>query len=191
MNRPPGHIAKKTRFVYFWLWLEAARENFWGRHTLCRIFRPIDWYHSLVPKSFFSGVIQDLGPFLESSFWPITRKRLFFLYTFDFEVPLFFNFLSDGLFTFLGGWPFLKTFPIIGIHSPRSPLSLTRSEEIYLFWKTVKCHDNAFIWRSPNFRPKMADAGWMEEEDDMAEKCWVPCKSNYINIPQSNFTRWR
>ena len=35
---------------------------------LCRIFRPyvvifrpIDWYHSLVPKIFFSGVIQDSG----------------------------------------------------------------------------------------------------------------------------------
>ena len=27
---------------------------------------------------FFSGVIQDLGPFLESPFWPITRKRLIF-----------------------------------------------------------------------------------------------------------------
>ena len=45
---------------------------------LCIIFRPIDWNHSLVPKKIFSGVIQDLGPFLESSFWPITRKRLFF-----------------------------------------------------------------------------------------------------------------
>ena len=45
---------------------------------LCRIFRPFDWYHSLVPKTFYSGVIQDLDPFLESSFWPITRKRLFF-----------------------------------------------------------------------------------------------------------------
>ena len=45
---------------------------------LCRIFRPIDWYHSLVPKNLFTGVLQDLGPFLESPFGPVTRKRLIF-----------------------------------------------------------------------------------------------------------------
>ena len=129
---------------------------------LCRIFRPIDWYHLLVPKKFFSGVIQDLGPFLESSFWPITRKRLFFSVYFRFWGPIIFQFpirWPIHLFFWGGGWPFLKTFPIIGIHSPRSPLSLTQSEEIYLFWKTVKCHDDAFIRRSPNFCTKMVEAG--------------------------------
>ena len=113
-------ISQKKRDLYFFESGLSAREKNFEADMLCRIFRQIDWYHSLVPKNFFSGVIQDLSPFLESSFCTITQKRLFFPYTFDFEVPLFFNFLSDGLFTFLGGWPFLKTFPIIAIQSPRS-----------------------------------------------------------------------
>ena len=147
-----GTYSEKNEICYFWLWLEVARENFWGRHMLCGIFRPIDWYHSLVPKFFFSGVIQDLGPFLESSFWPITRKRLFSSVYFRIWGPIIFQFpIRWPIHFFLGGGPFLKTFPIIEIHSPRSPLSLTRSEKIYLFWKTVKCHDDAFIGRNRFF----------------------------------------
>ena len=128
-------ILKKLPYLYFfWLSREHTRENIWGRHMLCRIFRPIDWYHSLVPKKLFSGVLQDLGPFLESPFWPVTRKRLIFEIWFRFWAAIFFNFLSDGLFTFFGGggggWGFLKTFPIF--------LNLTRSEES-LFWKKNGC----------------------------------------------------
>ena len=71
---------------------------------LCRNFRPIDWYHSLVPKSFFSRVIQDLGPFLESSFWLITRKTAVFFCILSILRSHYFSiFISDGLFTFLGG----------------------------------------------------------------------------------------
>ena len=70
---------------------------------LCRIFRPIDWYHSLVPKKFFSGVIQDLGPFLESSFWHITRKRLFFSVYFRFWGPIIFQFPIRWPIHFFGG----------------------------------------------------------------------------------------
>ena len=155
-----GTYREKNEICYFWLWLEATRENFWGRHMLCRIFRPIDWYHSLVPKIFFSGVIQDLSPFLESSFWPITRKRLFFSVYFRYWGPIIFQFPIRWPMHFFwggGGWPFLKTFPIIGIHSPRSPLSLTRSEEIYLFWKTV---DN---WRRFYMKYSHQNCGWRRD----------------------------
>ena len=140
---------------------------------LCRIFRPIDWYHSLVPKTFFSGVIQDLGPFLESSFCPITRKRLFFSAYFRFWGPIIFQFPVRWPIHYFGGLNFFENFSYYWNSFSHSPLSLTQSEEIYIFLKTVKCRDDAFIRQSPNFRAKMADAGWLEEEeDDMAEKCW-------------------
>ena len=77
---------------------------------LCRIFRPIDWYHSLVPKIFFSGVIQDLGPFLESSFWPITRKRLFFSVYFRYWGPIIFQFPIRWPMHFFGGLNFFENF---------------------------------------------------------------------------------
>ena len=78
---------------------------------LCRIFRPIDWYHSLVPKKFFSGVIQDLGPFLESPFLPITRKRLIFEIWFRYWAPIFFQFPIRWPFQFFGGLNFFENFP--------------------------------------------------------------------------------
>ena len=110
-NVTPGHIEKNTISVFFWLWLEHTRENFWGRHMLCRIFRPIDWYHSLVPKIFFSGVIQDLGPFLESPFLPITRKRLIFEIWFWSWAPIFFQFPIRWPIHFLGGLNLFENFP--------------------------------------------------------------------------------
>ena len=81
-------LKKNTISVFFGCGV-SIREIIWARHMLCRIFRPIDC---------FSGVIQDLGPFLESPFWPVTRKRLIFEIWFRFWAPFFFNFLSDGLF---------------------------------------------------------------------------------------------
>ena len=133
-------ISRKNRDLYFfWVWLEHTREKFWGRHMLCRIFRPIDWYHSLVPKKFFSGVIQDLGPFLESTFCPITQKRLFFSGYFRFWGPIIFQFPIRWPIHFWGGGGvdlFWKLFLLLRFSLPVL-LNLTRSEES-LFWeKTV------------------------------------------------------
>ena len=61
----PGHIENRYHIWYFWAPLEEPSGIFWGRYIWCRIFRRIFWYHSLVPQNVFSGVIQDLGPFLE------------------------------------------------------------------------------------------------------------------------------
>ena len=133
----PGHIKKRYHMSYFWAPPEEPSGIFWGRHIWCTIFRRIFWYHSLVPQKCFSGVIQDLGSFLEFPFWPITRKRLIFEIWFRFWAPIFFHFLSDGLFNFWVGWGFLKTFPIMAIQSPRSSLNLTRSENIFVLEKTV------------------------------------------------------
>ena len=55
---------EKLPYLYFFDYRVSTREA----DMLCRIFRPIEWYHSLVPKIYFKGVIQDLGPFLESPF---------------------------------------------------------------------------------------------------------------------------
>ena len=77
---------------------------------LCRIFRPIDWNHSLVAKNFFSGVIQDLGPFLESSFCPTTQKRLFFPVYFRFWDPIIFQFPIRWPIHFFGGLTFFENF---------------------------------------------------------------------------------
>ena len=71
-------ILKKMPYLYFFDYRVITREKKFEADMLGRIFRPIDWYHSLVPQIFFTGVLQDLGPFLESPFWSVTRKRLIF-----------------------------------------------------------------------------------------------------------------
>ena len=86
-NVPPGHMENITIFVFFWLWPENA-SGFFLRQTWCRIFRPIDWCHSLVPKK-ICWVIWDSGRFFVSLIWPSTRKRLIFKVWFRFWCPPF------------------------------------------------------------------------------------------------------
>ena len=90
-------------YKYFLLWPEEPGGFFEADIYDAGIFRPIDRYHSLVPKTIFFRVIQDLGPFLESPFWLIIRKRLIF----EIMVPIlsshFFNSYQMAYFTFFGG----------------------------------------------------------------------------------------
>ena len=103
---------KKLPYLYFFDYRVSIREKKnWGRHMLCRIFRPIDWYHSLVPQKCFSGVLQDLGPFLESPFWPVTRKQLMFEIWFRFWAAILFQFPIGWPIHFFGGLRFFENFP--------------------------------------------------------------------------------
>ena len=104
-------ILKKLPYLYFFECGLSTREKIFEADMLCRIFRPIDWYHSLVPKKNFSGVIQDLGPFLESPFLPITRKRLIFEIWFRSWAPIFFQFPIRWPIHFFGGLTFFENFP--------------------------------------------------------------------------------
>ena len=52
-NVTAGKMEKITISVFFWLWPEHTRENIWGGHVLCRIFRPIDWHHSHIFQELF------------------------------------------------------------------------------------------------------------------------------------------
>ena len=114
---------------FFWLWTQDANGFFW-----CRSFRPNYWYHSLLPQKYFCLVIWDLGHFFVSLISPITGNQLIFKYVSDFEVPLFFNFLSACVFTFLF-WTFLgKKPPIWAYRCSQSTQNNMWSEED-LFWK--------------------------------------------------------
>ena len=94
-----------------------SRVEFWGRHMM-QNFSADRLVPFASPPKKISGVILDVGPFLGSSFWHITRKRLIFEIWFRFWAPIFFNFRWP--IHFLEGLKFLlKTFDIIAIQSPR------------------------------------------------------------------------
>ena len=82
----------------------------------------------------------------------------------------FFNFLSDGLFTFLGGWGFLKTSPIIAIQSPRSS-EFDAVRKIYLFWKKTVA--------SVNFHFRAIDNGGWDGCRNGGRKQWGKEKGCY------------
>ena len=105
--------------------------DFFEADIWCRNFRRIFWYHSLVPPIFFITSYSGFKPF-----WPITRKRLIFEIWFRSWAPIFFNYLSDGLFTFLGVEFFWKLSLLLQFSHPVL-LNLTRPEELFVLEKTL------------------------------------------------------
>ena len=92
--------------IFPYLWPEDASVFFWGRHIWCRIFRPIDWYHSLVPQ-FFCRVIWDLGHFFVPLFGPWLENGSFLGYCSDFLVLFFSISYRTAYWPFCFG-PFMK-----------------------------------------------------------------------------------
>ena len=97
----------KIKWNFNFILLKCYTGTYWNRRRICsffivawgreadtrfRIFRPIDWYHSLLPRNNFCRVIWDLDHFLVSLFWPVTWKRLIFQVWFRFWGPIFFQF---------------------------------------------------------------------------------------------------
>ena len=75
-----------TIFVFFFDCGVSIREKIFEADICCVEFlgRSIGTISLSPPpppppkKKDFSGIIQDLGPFMESPFWPVTGKRLIF-----------------------------------------------------------------------------------------------------------------
>ena len=133
-NVTPGHIEKITISVFFWLWLEHTRENFWDRHMLCRIFRPIDWYHSLVPKTFFLRSYSGFRSFFGIPFFAHNSKTAHFWDMVPILSSHFFSISYQMAYSLFWGVDLFWKLSLLLQFSLPVLLNLTRSEES-LFWK--------------------------------------------------------
>ena len=139
-------ILKPMTDKYFFEHRLRQQVDFFEADTWCRIFRPINWYHSLVPPKQCCQVIWDLGHFLVSLLWPVTWKLIFEVWfwfwgliIFQFPIRLPSLFFSD-LF-----WKNSLPGPVSLFHSPHN---FTLSKED-LFWKNrwhsmtmhISCHN--------------------------------------------------
>ena len=135
-------ILKKLPYLYFFDYRVSIREKK-GRHMLCRIFRPIDWYHSLFPPQIFFRSSSGFRPFFGIPLLDRNSKTAHFWDMVPILSSHFFQFLIEWPIHFFGGLRFFENFSYI-------LLNLTRSEE-FLFWeKTVS---------SVNFHFRVIDNG--------------------------------
>ena len=116
-NVTPGHIENIIISVFFWLGREHTREKKFEADICCVEFLADRLVPFASPQTKIFRSYSGFRPFLESPFWPVTRKRLIFEIWSRFWAPISFQFLSDGPFTFFGGGGgegggFLITFPI-------------------------------------------------------------------------------
>ena len=191
-------ISRKKRYLYIFDSGLRAREKNCKTDICCvEIFRRIFWVSFASPPNFYFRCYSGFRPLFGIPFLAHNSKNGSFLrYGSDLELPFFFNFLSGGLFTFLGGEVFWKLSLLLQFSLPVL-LNFWRGQKNICFGKKTLIIVN-FIFRMWRIKWRMPKCKWRKEWKSATGYCYAKARRNIfvmtillLNINRFIVPKWR